>query len=261
MIIIRNYHRAESLEDAWQLNQKRGNKVIGGMMWLKMSSNTISTAIDLSGLGLNTIEETDTFFSIGCMVTLRQLETHEGLNTYTQGAIRESLRHIVGVQFRNMATVGGSVYGRFGFSDVLTMLMAMDAYVELYKGGVIPIAEFADRPRDRDILVHILIKKTPGVFFYQSVRNSKTDFPVLACAASTCGGGLHLAVGGRPGKAVVCDSATLPHTVEDAIAFSKTAAGQIRTGSNMRGSAAYRTHLIEVMARRAAEKLGGIASC
>ena len=55
---------------------------------------------------------------IGCMVTLRQMELHEGLSHYTEGAVKDAFRHIVGVQFRNLATVGGSLFGRFGFSDV-----------------------------------------------------------------------------------------------------------------------------------------------
>ena len=38
---------------------------------------------------------------------------------------------------RSMATVGGSIWGRFGFSDVLTVFLAMDSYVELYKGGIV----------------------------------------------------------------------------------------------------------------------------
>ncbi len=66
-------------------------------------------AIDLSGLGLDQIEENDEEFSIGAMVTLRQIELHEGLNTWSQGAVKESVTHIVGVQFRNLATVGGSI--------------------------------------------------------------------------------------------------------------------------------------------------------
>ena len=40
----------------------------------------------------------------------------------------KSLRHIVGVQFRNCATIGGSIWGRYGFSDVLTMFLAMDTW-------------------------------------------------------------------------------------------------------------------------------------
>ena len=65
--------------------------------------------------------------------SLREIELHEGLYAYTQGAVRDALKDIVGVQFRNLATVGGSIWGRFGFSDVLTMFLAMDTYVELFR--------------------------------------------------------------------------------------------------------------------------------
>mgnify|MGYP001312174340 FL=1 len=92
MMTIREYKRAESLEEAWRLNQKRPNRVLGGMIWLKMENINVGTAIDLSGLGLDTIEETDEGFSIGAMVTLRQLELHPGLAAYTDGAVRESVR-------------------------------------------------------------------------------------------------------------------------------------------------------------------------
>ena len=184
MMTIREYKRAESLEEAWQLNQKKPNRILGGMIWLKMETINVGTAIDLSGLGLDTIEENEEGFSIGAMVTLRQLEQHPGLAAYTHGAMREAVRHIVGVQLRNLATVGGSIYSRFGFSDVLTMFLAMDCDVELYKGGILPLQEYAQRPYDRDILVRLIVKKTPMQLYYQSVRNSQTDIPVLTCAAA-----------------------------------------------------------------------------
>ena len=125
MLTIREYKKAESLEEAYTLNQKKSNRVIGGMIWLKMETLNVGTAIDLSGLGLDTIEETETEFRIGAMASLRALELHEGLAAYTNGAMRESVRHIVGVQLRNLATVGGSLYSRFGFSDVLTMFLVL----------------------------------------------------------------------------------------------------------------------------------------
>ena len=75
MMTIREYARPATLEEAWQLNQKKPNRVLGGMLWLKMEKINVGTAIDLSGLGLDTIEETDEGFSIGAMVTLRQLES------------------------------------------------------------------------------------------------------------------------------------------------------------------------------------------
>ena len=74
MLTIREYKKAESLEEAYTLNQKKSNRVIGGMIWLKMETLNVGTAIDLSGLGLDTIEETETEFRIGAMASLRALE-------------------------------------------------------------------------------------------------------------------------------------------------------------------------------------------
>lgn len=251
MITIREYACPTTLEEAWQLNQKRSNRILGGMLWLKMEKISVGTAIDLSALGLDTIEETDTGFTIGAMVTLRELETNAALNAYTNGAVREAVRHIVGVQFRNCATVGGSVWGRFGFSDVLTLLLALDCDVELYKAGRMPLAQFVKMPYDRDILTYVYIKKTSGLcVHYQTVRATQTDFPILTCAAvRTAGGTYRFAIGARPMKAVlVCPKAStaeLPAAVQAAVP----------TGSNMRGSAAYRTHLVGVLVKRAVQAL------
>ena len=202
MLKIKQYVKAESLEQAYELNQKKTNRIVGGMLWLKMSTAQIQTAIDLSGLGLDQIEETEDAWKIGCMVSLRDLELHEGLNELSCNMIRESVRSIVGVQFRNLATIGGSIFGRFGFSDVLTCFLALDTEVELYKGGIISLEEFAKMERDNDILVRVIVKKTPGKGSYQSHRNTKTDFPVLAVAADRYGDELKVAVGARPMKAV-----------------------------------------------------------
>ena len=198
MLNIREYVKVQSLEEAYELNQKRTNKVIGGMLWMKMGSRNIQKAIDLSGLGLDKIEETEEEFRIGCMTTLRDLELHPGLEAYTGGAMKESLRHIVGVQFRNLATVGGSIFGRFGFSDVLTLFLGLDTDVELYKGGIVPLSEFAWSKRDNDILVGLIVKKRPVQIVYQSLRLSRTDFPVLASAVVCLDGKWRAVIGARP---------------------------------------------------------------
>ena len=91
MFHAKEYVKAESLEQAHELNQKRSNVLVGGMMWLKMSSGNRNTVIDLSGLGLDQIEETEDEFRIGCMCSLRKLELHKGLNQYFDGAFRVSV--------------------------------------------------------------------------------------------------------------------------------------------------------------------------
>lgn len=114
-----------------------------------MQNRTILTAIDLCDLKLDQIEETENEIIIGSMVSLRQLELHRGLNNYTQNSVRDAVKDIVGVQFRNLATVGGSIWGRFGFSDVLTVFLAMDTYVELYQVGEYHLENLWGRNRIR----------------------------------------------------------------------------------------------------------------
>ena len=83
MLKIKSYVKVNSLAEAYELNQKKTARILGGMVWMKMGNRAISTAIDLSGLGLDAISENDDEFVIGCMTPLHDLETNEALNTYT----------------------------------------------------------------------------------------------------------------------------------------------------------------------------------
>lgn len=259
MLKIKEYVKAESLEQAYELNQKKTNCVIGGMLWLKMITKNVQKAIDLSGLGLDQIEENDEEFSIGAMVTLRQIELHEGLNQWSQGAVKESVTHIVGVQFRNLATVGGSIFGKFGFSDVLSCFLAFDSYVELYHEGIISLEQFAANKYPNDILVRLIVKKHPQESVYLSHRNTKTDFPVLTCAISLGAEDAYAVVGARPSRAV---RVRLSDGWKDMLKedegrrnLAKEVTEQMNFGSNMRGSADYRRHLSQVLVRRGLEQL------
>ena len=262
MITIQKYVRAQSLEEAWQLNQNKRNRILGGMLWMRLGRGGINTAIDLCDLGLNTIEETEELISIDAMVTLRDLEMHKGLNSYANGAVANAVKDIVGVQFRNLATVGGSIWGRFGFSDVLTVFLAMDTYVELYKGGIVPLEQFNNMKKDNDVLVRVIVRKTPCKVVYTAMRAQRTDFPVLACAVSFVNGEYRASVGARPARAQIYrDERKLVAgtvTAENAGAFAAFVAEKAPTEGNVRGSAAYRTHLIRVLVKRCILELGGI---
>lgn len=199
MFYYNQYVRAQSLDEAYELYQKKPNFVLGGMLWLKMKNKTLGTAIDLCDLGLDQIDEDENEFRIGAYATLRQIETHEALNAYTHGAIAESVRHIVGVQFRNVATVGGSIWGRFGFSDVMTIFRALGAKVQLHKAGIMDLDEFAALPRTtRDVLVSVIVPKNAKGVVYLSQRNQSTDFPVLTCAVANRSGRYVAVIGASP---------------------------------------------------------------
>lgn len=248
----REYFMPNSLEEAWQLNQKRSNHVIAGGMWLRLRSGQFGGAIDISGLGLDKIEETETEFIIGSMVTLHDIERHPGLNALWGDAISHALSPIVGVQFRNCATVGGSIFGRFGFSDVLTLFMALDAHVNLYKSGVICLEDFAKKCPDRDILTHIIVRKSGAKIAYMAQRTAKTDFPVLACAVSEIDGKKFACVGARPMRAV---KVACPENM-DAEAFAGYVCENVTFGTNARASGLYRKKVAKALVRRCMDKIG-----
>ena len=271
MFYYNQYVRAQSLDEAYELYQKKPNFVLGGMLWLKMKNKTLGTAIDLCDLGLDQIDEDENEFRIGAYATLRQIETHEALNAYTHGAIAESVRHIVGVQFRNVATVGGSIWGRFGFSDVMTIFRALGAKVQLHKAGIMDLDEFAALPRTtRDVLVSVIVPKNAKGVVYLSQRNQSTDFPVLTCAVANRSGMYVAVIGASPYMAEpVWDEDGILDGIADAKTdsnaaltdnsennakidkFAEYVAEHIRFGSNIRAGAEYREIICRVLTRRA----------
>lgn len=252
MYKVGKYVRVQSLEEAYDLRQKKGAAILGGGMWLRLGHRNIPLLIDLCGLNLNRISETGKEFSIGAMTSLREVEIHPRLKEHFSDVFHEALRHIVGVQFRNGATIGGSVYGRFGFSDVLTLLMAMDAQAEFFQEGRVPVESLAGRPMERDILTAVHIRKNTGPVFYASQRLSQTDIPLLNCAVAAGSFGVRAAVGARPFRAQCRQWDHIPSQVE-VLDF----AGSLHYGSDMRASAQYRRHLAEVFMERGVQMLRG----
>lgn len=253
MLTIDKYLRPSSLDEAYEAAQKKNSVVLGGMLWLRLGNRRIGTAIDLSGLGLEGVEDTGDTYRIGAYTSLRTLETHEGLNQLTQNAVRDSLKSIVGVQFRNLATVGGSVFGRFGFSDVVTTFLALGASVELYKTGVVSLADFCTMGKVSDILTHVILPQSPVTAAYRAQRNAATDFPVLNTCAALRDDRLTVTVGSRPLRAVPYDFTVDPAVSADetASAAAEKIAGEAVFASNTRASEEYRRHLCRVLVRRA----------
>ncbi|MBR5444490.1 MAG: FAD binding domain-containing protein [Clostridia bacterium] len=251
MLTIDKYLRPATLEEAYEAAQKKNSVVLGGMLWLRLANKRVGTAIDLSGLGLDYVTETDSEWKIGAYTPLRTLETHEALNRMTDDVFRRAFSGIVGVQFRNLATAGGSVFGRFGFSDVITAMLALDASVVLYKTGVVTLEEFCQMGKVNDILTEIRIPKTPVRTSYFAQRNTATDFPVLNVCAAKKKDQITVAVGARP----LCSMVYRFDAGETAEIIAGQIAGEAVFAGNTRASAEYRRHLCRVLVKRAVDEI------
>lgn len=245
-----------TIEEAYKIYiSRKNNAILGGGAFLRMSSKKIDTLVDLSGLGLDYIREHEGYIEIGAYAALRDIETNPLLINSFNGAIPASVRHIIGVQFRNVATVGASVYSKYGFSDLITALLALDAEVELYKAGRMALEAFLKRPCERDILIKVLVKKNGRQASYQHLRNSASDYPILNAAVSVLDGRWRIAVGARPQRAAVALKASEelskgidPDRVDY---YAKLAAEELSFGSNERGTAGYRQAMCSVLVKRA----------
>ena len=247
MAQYKNYVIAQTLDEAYALNAKKSTVIVAGNMWLRMCGMRRQTVLDLSALGLDYIKEDEQGFTIGAMTTLRTMETHAALNAAFGGVFARAFEPIVGTQFRNGATVGGSVFSRFGFSDVSTLLLAMGAKVVTHARGEVPLDEFQKEKWDRDILTAIRIEKGRSAAI-ESVRLSKTDIPVLVCAASADECGVRVVLGSRPARAVIVAEDAKPEELD----YMRMAA-DVPMGSNARASEAYRRKVAPVLMERAVQ--------
>jgi CO/xanthine dehydrogenase FAD-binding subunit len=261
---IREYRRAASLEEAWTLLQEsKDNLILGGGVFLRKTKRRINIAVDLVDCGLNYIRETGAELLIGAYTCLRDIETSALLQREFGDVFREVLQHLIGVQLRNHITIGAHVYARFGFSDIIPLLLALNAGIRLFRRGEMTLKDFMGaeaRTIKDDILTEIRIPREGRKTKVQMMRNSYADYSILCLAVSRSGDDWIIVAGARPGGAAFAERAmsrlgSAKVSGEAIPALAGEIAGEFRFGGNFRSSAEYRRELCRIFARRALEEL------
>jgi len=257
MLEIENIISPLNLDEALTiLREVPGSVVLGGCGYLRLGSRKINTAIDLSKVGLDQITETDNGIEIGAMVSLRELEINPLILSYADGLLGRSVANIVGIQLRRCVTIGGSVAGRYPFSDPITALLALDAQLLFQGQGQVLLKDYLEGKGVRDILTKIILPKNAVRAVFTSVRKSATDYAVLNCAVAKDEQGVRIVVGSRPSRAVRVDGAETyllenGFTAESVKEAGRITAETIQFGDNPRGSALYRKKICPVLIERA----------
>lgn len=213
---ISEYKVPNDIEEAYSLlTSKKNSVVMAGGLFLRLQKKSFPLVIDLSSLDLDFIKEKDEDIVIGAMTTLRELETSKLLPK----GISDSVKQIAGVGARNLATIGGSVCGRYPFSDIDTALIALDAKLEFYQNKEISMKEYyTDGLEEEDILLNIKIPKNKKVYtkYFKKVY---TDFSIVN--VSVCDN--RVVVGARPERAIGIDGVDFsksPKEILENISFS-----------------------------------------
>jgi len=262
---IEEYVKPRSVDEAWSLLSGNDEAaIIGGGAWLHRGRRKLALAIDLFETGLDYIRWQDDELEIGAMTTYRQLETTPEVLEFCSGLVARSVRDIVGVQMRNIFTVGGTVAGRFGFSHLNCALLALGAQVEFHQAGRISLADHlaGEGPR-QDILTKVVVDKTAVRGSFQAVHQSRNDFAALAVAAVRNTEQTVIAVGARPGRARLA-AAAMAHLADSAagadgsalaVQAGELAATELDFGDDQRASAEYRRLVCPALVERALKEV------
>lgn len=256
-MIIKEYFKPTNLKEAYSLVEEKNAVIFGGGAFVRLGAKEIDIAMDLTNLNLDFIEEKEDIIEIGSMTTLRKIEIDTVMKNNFSGMVSDAAAAIMGVQLRNIATVGGTVYGKYGFSDFNTALLALDTYVELFKGGRVSLKDFLqDKKRVKDIVTKIIIKKDNRKAVFQSLRNTSTDYAILNVAVSRVEKKFNIAVGARPSAATLALKAMVfmgkaELNEESAARAGEIAAENLNFGNDLRGSAEYRKEVCKVLVKRA----------
>ena len=257
MFTVMDIVQPATVEEAYSiLTKRKNNQVIGGSAWLRMGSKRIGTAVELSQLNLDYIKEDEEYIEIGAMTTFRSLETSEVIENNFGRIIKDSVKDIIGVQFRNVVTVGGTIYSKFGFSDLIVALLALDTEVELVNSGRIKLYDFLNKEYEKDLLTKIYIKKNDVKATYKSLRNAQSDYALLNVSVSKNDNKVKIYVGARPQIATLAVKASefLSNNELSDVNIEKASqivSEELAFGTNMRASKEYRTLMSKVLVKRA----------
>ncbi len=248
----------KNLKAALEILTNDSNSVIlGGTTFLRLSDKKYSTGIDLSNLDLDYIKENNEQIEIGAYTHLRTIEINPIINKYFGNLLPKSLENLIGIQFRNNATIGGAIFGRLGFTEINTALLVLNCELEFEESGLVSFSEFISNWKiKRDILKKIIIKKNKGKYSYKMMRNSSSDFAILSVAVSNYDG-IKIAVGTRPTIAQLSVKAAQiinsdNKKIEEA---SNIISEEFKFGKDLRAKSKYRKLIAPVLVKRALQEV------
>ena len=256
---VNEYYRASSLEDAYQkLQASPKNAIVAGGLWMKKMGQSYDSLIDLSKLGLDKISDASDEVIVGSMVSQRDFEDSKIVSFLFAGAPAFAVREVMGVNFRNLATIGGSIMGRYPFSDVITGLLPYDVELEFYPAQKMSLEEYLNyKGKLNAILVAVHIKKVEGKGFFKKVKTTALDFPIVNIAVAKDNKEYRVVVGARPMVAARSYKAMeyLNNGGKDFAKAAELAVEELSFMDNKDASKEYRVDLAKVYVRRGLEEV------
>jgi len=261
---IREYLRPANLEEAWAAIAQRGTAAspIGGGIDVRLyATPETTTLVDLAGLNLAYVRNAGGL-AIGATTTFTEILESAPARGYLDGILVEVVERVASPLQRNVGTIGGTLGSAHPWSDVIPLLLVLDAAVLVYDGRehVVPLeGYFAARAAGvRPLIVEVRLP-TPvpsATAAFEAFTRTGFDVSILNCACFVAAVGgrcraARIAVGGTPALATrlptveraLADAALDGPTIDRIAALAGEA---IDARDDRRASAEYRRDLVRV---------------
>jgi len=221
--------------------------------------------VSLRRLPWRTLDWNGPILTVGSTLPLRSLEQDPEVVRKHPGLF-EAIRAVGGVPLRHRATLGGNLGRAAPASDLLPVLLALDAEVDVVGPNgtrTLPVDAFLLASR-RTALEHgELIRSVrfpeprPSAYLWQRVRPANDISQIaVAAALSPSDGGWRIAVGGIPPRASRLREAearlrSATPSTEEVRTAAELAARALAITSDRRASEEYRRHLVATLLERA----------
>ena len=225
--------------------------------------------LSLRRLPWKTLDWNGPVLTVGSTLPLRALEQDPDVATRHPGLL-EAVRAVGGVPLRHRATLGGNLGRAAPVSDLLPVLLALDAEVDLVGPNgtrALSVDRFLVGSRKTALVPGELIRSVrfpeprPSAYLWQRVR-PEHDISQIAVAAalSPSDGHWRLAAGGIPPRAVRLPEAEAMLTSKTPSAAELRAAAEhagekLPIAADRRASEEYRRHLASTLLERAVREV------
>jgi len=261
-----NYHRPASLDEARKIlaAHDEARVLAGGMTLLptmKLRLARPSDLVDLSGIdALGGIKDAGDAVVIGAMTRHADVASSSVVQKSIP-ALAALADGIGDAQVRNRGTIGGSLANSDPAADYPAAVLGLGATIMTDRREVAADGWFRgmfETALDEGELIVSVSFPKPKRAAYAKFPNPASRYAVVGVMIAETGGGIRVAVTGAGPcayRAAAFEKALAGSFSADAIAGLTVDATDLN--SDLHASAAYRAHLVSVMAKRAVQALGG----
>ena len=245
--MISTYHRPQTLDEALTLLTQPNTVPLGGGTLLSKPTTDSVAVVDLQRLGLDSLRVNGNELVIGATCTLQSLLEADNCPP----ALKIALKLEAPLNIRNTATVAGTLVASDGRSPFVTMLLAMDAKIELIvnrQSKIVNCGEFL-LTRPSGLITSITIPLNTKTAF-EFVSKTPADKPIICAALAQWNSGrTRLTLGGYSKTPLLAMDGTEADGIQEA------AANAYHEAEDEWASAEYRMDVAAVLAKRALESL------